>query len=140
MRKHIFVRPIRPEKSETDLAVRWFQANAEKNGYDPSILTWPTTNILCAFDNDGPLVFMPVSSPLMMEFVGIRPGAEPEQVAAALAQLLKETVTQGFIQGRGEVYLLASAEETQRFAERHVPLEECPYRVFRLKLSDLEKK
>lgn len=136
MRKHIYVRPARPEDRE--LFVKWSFDNLHRNGADPAVVGYPTTFLLCAYDSEGPLVFMPVQQPLFLEGIAIRPEADALKVASALRDLLKACVMQAHLKGSGEIYFISDEETIQPFASHHA-FQKLPVNVYRLKLSDLEK-
>lgn len=136
MRNHIYVRPVRPEDRE--LFVQWTWNNVGRNGADPEVISYPTTFVLCAYDGDGPLVFMPIQQPLFLDAIAIRPGADTLKVAAALRDLFKAAVTQAHLKGSGEIYFISDEESIQKFAGQQA-FEKLPVSVYRAKLSDLEK-
>jgi hypothetical protein len=117
---------------------KWTVANLEKNSADPGVLNYPTTSLLCAYDVDGPLMFLPVQQPMMMESVAPRPGADPLQTAVALRELMKAVVMQAHLKGVGEIYFVSDEATIQPFAEKHA-FKKMPYSLYRVKLSDLEK-
>lgn len=134
-RNHIFVRRVRPEDADT--FVKW-SAETPQNLWDPDALKYPSSFAVCAFDQNGPLVYAPTQTPFMMESLAIRPGANPIQVAHALEEITEFLVSLADIRGVGEIYFLCKDEATIEFAKRHC-FKELPYRVFRVKLLDLEK-
>lgn len=136
MRNHIYVRPVRPEDRE--LFIQWTWNNVGRNGADPEVIGYPSTFVLCAYDSDGPLVFMPIQQPLVLDAVAIRPGADNLKVAAALRDLFKTAVTQAYLKGSGEIYFISDEESIQKFAGQQA-FEKLPVSVYRAKLSDLEK-
>ena len=136
MRKYIYVRPARP--ADKELFIKWTIENRDKNGADPEIGSYPTTFVLCAYDEKGPLVFMPVQQPLFLESLAIRPGADTCDVAAALRDLTKACVTQAHIKGSGEIYFISDEATIQRFAKNQI-FKQLPVNIYRVKLSDLEK-
>lgn len=133
MRNHVFVRPA--VSGDADKFLEWVK---HANGFDSDVPKYPTSTTLCAFDQNGPLVFLPVQSPFVMESLSIRPGASELEIAAALRALTEFCVSQAFIKGVGEIYFFGSHENTSEFAEKH-GFEELPYRVFRMKVSTLAK-
>jgi hypothetical protein len=135
-RRHTLVRPVRPEDRE--LFIKWTTDNIEKNSADPKVITYPTTFVLCAYDDKGPLVFLPVQQPLFLESLAIRPGATPTEVAGALRDLIKACVMQAYLKGSGEIYFISDEESIQRMAKNQI-FEQMPFNLYRVKLSDLEK-
>jgi len=132
--RHIFVRPIRPE--DTKKFIDW-SLETPNNGFDPEVPKYPSTITLCAYDKDGPLAFMPVQQPFMMDSVASRPGVSKGQIALALKEFTQALVTQAHIKGVGEIYFLATEEGTNKMAENQL-FEELPYKVFRVKVKELE--
>jgi hypothetical protein len=153
LRKHIFVRPA----TEADALVflDWAITNKDKNDFDPAAPLYPGSFTFCAYDEDGPLAFMPFQQPLAidgvtekrpvrenpiyLEGLATRPGISRQDMARALKELLQMAVTMCHIQGRGEIYFLGTDEETDALAANHL-FEKLPYPVYRLRMSDLEKK
>ena len=135
MAHHIFVRQARQKEAQQFLD--WSEKTGN-NLFDPDVAAYPTTFVLVAFDHTGPLVYMPAQQPLFLDALAIRPGLEPRRVAMALKELTQAMVTQANIKGSGELYFLCKDEATCAFAESH-GYKELPYRMFRMKLADLEK-
>lgn len=134
-KNHVFVRPARPNDREQ--FVNW-TLSTKDNLFDSGVVTYPSTYVRCAFNKSGPIAFIPIQRPLMMEALAINPDADKIDVAAALKELTQDTVTHAYQLGAGEVYFLCSEPTTEAFAERN-GFERLPYSVFRMKLSDLEK-
>ena len=134
--KHTFVRPARP--ADAHEAVEWMLKTAN-NEFDPEVVKFPTTVTWCAYTQDGPVAYLPVQQPFMADALGSRPGADYNEVAAALKELMHNLVSQAHIKGVGEIYFLTKDEATARFAENH-HFEEIPYRLFRVKMADLERR
>ncbi len=132
-RRHLFCRPARPEDSE--LFFKW-SLETPNNGFDPEVAKYPSTVTWCVYDQQGPLAFMPVQRPLVMESVASRPGAEKIDIAMALKEFTQNCVTQAHITGAGEILFLGSEEGTNEMAANHL-FEEAPYKVYRLKVKDL---
>jgi hypothetical protein len=141
MPRNIFVRPVTPEDAGTFL--KWVVAN-EGNEFDPEPVTYPDSFTLCAFDETGPLAFLPVQQPMfvepqMLESFAPKPGLSPALRAAALKELIQACITIGFMKGTGEMYFLGTNEATNRFAENSKVFERLDWPVYRLRLSDLNK-
>ena len=132
--RHIFVRAARPEDAQkfTDWSLE-----TPGNEFDPAVPKYPSTFVLCAYDKDGPLAYMPVQQPFMMDSVATRPGASKMQTALALKEFTQALVTQAHIKGVGELYFLATEAGTNKMAENQL-FEELPYKVFRCKVAGLE--
>lgn len=130
--KHIFVRPA--EAKDVENVVEWSKLNPE---WDPEVGRYKTTYTLCAFDETGPIMYMPIQRPQMMDAAAIRPGASTLQIANAFRELTQAAVTQMFLQGSGEVYFLGTDEGTNALAESQLFLR-LPWSIYRLKAKDLE--
>lgn len=133
MRNHLFVRPAKPEDSEQ--FTEWSR-NTAKNEFDPHVAAYPSTITWCVYDRHGPLAFMPMQVPLMMESIATRPGASKLEIAAAMKELTQEFVTQAHIRGSGEIYFLGSEEGTDNMASNQI-FEKLPFTVYRLRIKDL---
>jgi hypothetical protein len=132
--RHIFVRPIRPE--DTKKFIDW-SLETPNNGFDPEVPKYPSTITLCAYDKDGPLAYMPVQQPFVMDSVASRPGASKGQIALALKEFTQAIVTMSHLKGVGEIYFLGTEDGTNKMAENQF-FEELPYKVFRVKVAALE--
>lgn len=130
----IFVRPARP--ADAPAFTKW-SLNTKDNLFDPDVAMYPTTVVWTAFNKKGPVAFMPVQRPLMLESLAINPQAGRLDVATALKELAQNAVTQAHAQGAGEIYFVCKDESTIEFAKR-LAYKEMPYRIFRIKLKDLE--
>lgn len=107
------------------------------NGFDPEVPKYPSTVTWCAYDKDGPLAFLPIQQPLMLESLAVRPGATKLQIASALKELTQATVTQAHIKGAGEIYYLGTDDDTDVLATNQI-FEQLPYKVFRVRIKNLE--
>jgi len=134
----IFVRPARPE--DASVFLEWQKDNPN---FDPNSVTKQDSFTLVAFDEEGPVAFLPVQTakvdPLVLESVAFRPGANNLLQSFALKELTKATITIGFMRGTEEIYFLADNESTAKFAEKH-KFERVPWPVYRLRMADLEGK
>ena len=136
MAKTIFVRPAKPQDRE--VFIDW-TVSTEDNIADLDVITYPSTYVRCAFNSNGPVAYLPIQRPLMLEGLASNPEADKIDVAMALKELVQDTVSQAYIQGSGEIYFLCGSESTKKFALAH-GFEEIKLSVFRMKLSSLEKK
>jgi hypothetical protein len=132
--KHVFVRPSEPK--DASAFVQWSLNNPF---FDPAVMMYRKSTCHAAFNRDGVLAYMPIQRPLMIDSVAIRPGCSETEQAIALKELTQAAVTQAYIEGAGEIYFLGTNETTNEFAKKHA-YEELPYRVYRIKLKDLENK
>jgi hypothetical protein len=134
MRRHLYCRPAKFEDST--IFEEWSRITPN-NGFDPDVPKYPSTITWCVYDQHGPLAYMPVQHPLMMESVASRPGASTLEIAAALKEFTQNCVTQSHVRGAGEIYFLGSDSATDWFAE-HQMFERVTVPVYRLKLKNLE--
>jgi hypothetical protein len=130
----IFVRPGRPEEANT--FAQWSLANPV-NGFDPAVAAYPSSVTWCAYDDEGPLAYQTQQHPVFLESLAMRPGATKLQTASALRELTQNAITNAHIRGAGEIYYLSSDPGTDEFASNHI-FEEVPFKVFRVKIADLE--
>lgn len=135
MPKRVYVRGARPD--ETQMYFSWAIENADKSEFDAAVALYPSSTTWCAYDSDGPLVFQTLQNPIMLESIAPRPGADPRQIASALKELTQNAITHASNRGAGEVYYLGTNADTDAFATNHI-FEELPFKVFRVRLSDLE--
>ena len=136
MSKHVYVRP--GTKEDVPLFSKWLQ-ETRGNLFDPAVFTYRGTSTWCAYNQSGPIVFMPAQRPFMMESLAINPDSSEIDVAVALREIFHAIVLQAHLAGEGEVYFGCSDEATIAFATKH-EFEELPFRMFRVKLSDLASK
>lgn len=135
MRRHLFVRPAVAE--DTEQFLEWSLANT-KSEFDPAVAAYPSTITWCVYDEYGPLAYMPMQCPLMMESLAARPGTSDIEKARAMKELTQQFVTQAHIRGAGEIYYLSSDADTDRFAANQI-FEELPYKIYRVRIKDLEQ-
>ena len=133
----VYVRQISPE--ELDIFLAWSVENVDKSEFDPAVPLFPSSTTWCAYDKDGPLAYQTLQQPIMLESLAPRPGATRQQVSSALKELTQNAITQAHCRGSGEVYFLSTDEETSGFAAHHI-FEELPFKIYRVKLKDLEGK
>lgn len=129
------MRPAKP--ADAAQVIKW-SMETQGNEYDPAVITFPTTFTLCAFDKDGPVAYLPVQQPLMMDSLALRPDCDMTTAANAIVQLVQAAILQCSLKGSGELYFLGTNELTNAMAEKH-GFEKIPWSVYRLKLADLEK-
>lgn len=135
MRNHIFVRPARP--TDAKVFAEWSRST-ESNEWDPLVAKCPTTVTLAAYDQSGPLVFMPVQQPMMLDSLAVRPGLSKREVARSIKALVETTAMLAATKGVGEIYFLGTEEGTDLFAENRM-FERLPWPVYRVKLANLER-
>ena len=137
MPKPLFVRPIR--ETEARQFLDWSIANKDKSAFDPAVASYPSTLVPVAYDSDGPVAYMPIQRPFVLESLAPRPGLTDGQTASVLKEIFQFAVTKAHEQGAGEILFFATDDETVKFAERHKVFSYVPYRAYRVKISELEK-
>jgi hypothetical protein len=133
MATRVYVRPVRQE--EAQLYFDWASENPV-NGFDPQVALYPSSTTWCAYDKSGPLAYQTLQTPIVLESLAPRPGASKSEIALALKELTQNAITQAHIKGVGEIYFLGTDEGTNEMATNKI-FEELPYKVFRLRISDL---
>src|SRR6267142_2805780 len=113
--RHVFVRLAR--EADRDKLAEW-SVSTKKNLCDSAVLGYANTVVFCAYNAKGPIVYVPVQKPAMMEALAINPEADAVDVAVALKELTQAIVTQCHMDGTGECYFLCAEESTEKFAER----------------------
>jgi len=131
--KPIKVRLIRPEDEE--LFVDWSARNLSHNQFDPDVLSYPQTTVLCAED-EQPEMFMPVQLAVVLESLAPRPDATPLKRAAAIRRLVFTVAELAKKIGVGELYFVSKDQDIIDMALRH-GFEKAPGTVLRLKLKKL---
>ena len=91
------------------------------------------------FDAEGPVAYMPVQRPLVLDSLAPRPGLTRGQTAGALKEIFQFAVTKAHENGVGEILFFATDEATAEFAERQQVFHRVPYAVYRVKVAELEK-
>lgn len=140
MRRWIFIRPAKPEDAEQFL--EWSLAT-KGNEFDPAAAKHASTITLCAYDQTGPLAYLPLQQPIMQPFflesLAARPGLTKAETAAVLKEFMQAAVTLAEIKGVGEIYFLGTEEGTDAMAANQM-FEKLPYTVYRVRVKDLEGK
>jgi hypothetical protein len=131
---HIFVRPAKPE--DTKKFIDW-SLETPDNEFDPEVVKFPSTFVLCAYDKTGALAYQPVQQAFIMDAFAGRPGLSKLETAAAMKEFTQELVTQAHIKGVGEIYFIGTESGTNDMAKGSV-FDELPFKVFRLKIAKLE--
>ena len=134
--KPVFIRPMRAE--ETKQYLEWARANRERSEFDPAVGGFPSTLIPCVYDFDGPLGYMPVQHPYMLDAFAPRPGLSKLRSSQVLKEIVQWAVTTAHENGVGEILFFATDEDTVKFAERQQIFHEVPYKVYRVKVAELE--
>lgn len=105
------------------------------NLFDPEAGLYPSSFTLCAENEQGPVIFLPVQQPFLLESLGIAPDADKRDVALSLRKLMNVLIQKARAEGRGEIYFGCKEESTIAFAEHH-GFSEVPFKMYRLKVKD----
>ena len=115
----------------------WLRETLGHNLFDLDVLRHSTTFTLCAYDASGPLLFVPVQQPFLMESLAIRPTLDDTRKALALARITEALITDAHRRDVGEIYLHGHDDRTIKFAARH-EFREIMWPFFRINLRELE--
>lgn len=130
--KKIHVRSAQPD--DCAQFVSW-ELRTKGNQIDPKVLTYPSTSVRVAYDNDGPIIFLPIQRPLLLESLGVRPSTGTRKVAAALSTLLHDAVEGARLEGRGELYFIGTEPTLPKIAQDH-GFEELPWKIYRMRVAE----
>lgn len=122
---------------ETDIQqlLQWSKDNADKNGFDPATLLYPTTDIVAVENGNGPIVFLPVHNVGMLESIAPSPEASKEELSRAILKAVAHIAIRGRTRGVRELYFLASDPELASLAER-AGFEKCDWPAYKLRLGE----
>lgn len=116
---HIIIRDAQPE--ERELAERWARSTPDGDLLDLDVFHHDSTFLLAAVcSGSGPIAFVPVQQPLMMENLIFAPTLKNSDRARAMTRMAEHAVTEAYRRDAGEIYFLCREESTRRFAERHL--------------------
>lgn len=132
--KHVYVRAATEE--DIPKFVEWSGQNPH---FDAAVMGYPSTFTLVAYDGNGPLAFMPVQQPFYMEAISFKPDSSDFEKALAMKELTHALITYCHAKGSGEIYFVGTNEGTNKFAASQA-FEEMPFKVYRVKLHQLEGK
>lgn len=116
---------------------QWSLAN-KHNEFDSKVPLYPSSLTRCAYNEHGPVAYLPIQQPIFLESLAASPDATKEDIALALKELVQATITLAHDRGAGEIYFLGTEDGTNSLAENQL-FERLPWPVYRLRLSDLEK-
>lgn len=136
MSKHVFCRPIR--QSDAEQFFKWSD-ETKNNLYDPTAAAHPTSLTVAAYNEDKVILYAPAQSPFVLEALSVNPSATPLEIATALKEVTQFFVSQCYVQGKGELMFVCADQTTAEYAKRQA-YEELPYRLFRIRINDLEPK
>jgi hypothetical protein len=131
LRNPVLVRFADPAKEPV---VAWLKANAERNAFDPEVLDYPSTSILAAHNNGTVYAYMPIQSVVMLESIGPNPEESPIHIAEGVMNCVRGAALTAYSAGCREIYFLANDEVTAEGAKK-MGFEQCPFKVFRKKLT-----
>lgn len=132
--KPIFTRPARPEEAQTFLD---WSMTTPNNEFDPEVARYATTRVIAAYNKDRVIAFLPQQMPMFLDSLAINPEADPRETTMAIKELVQNAVSNAHNMGCGEIFFLASNDETTALAESQM-FEKIPYSLYRAKLKDLE--
>jgi hypothetical protein len=133
--RHIFVRPTRPDEAQMYFN---FATSTPDNLFDPAVAAYPSSINLCAYSQDGIILFAPVQQPFFMDALAFSPTSGHIDRAVAMKEVVQALVTQAHIKGIGEIYFYCKEPSTQAFAEKN-GFEKINFPLYRMRLSDLEE-
>lgn len=118
--------------------LEWLKTTKDGDLFDYDLLRHESTFFLCAVKTDfGPIAYLPVQQPLMLESLAAKPGLGPRDTALALTRMVEYAIGEAFRRDAGELYFLTRDKETADFARRHrfTPLPDG-LEVYRLNLRE----
>lgn len=132
----VFVKAAKLEDKE--LFAKW-TVETSGNCPDADILEYPTTRVRCAFNQNGPLIFMPTQVPLHLESLAINPKATAGETALAIRSLFQDAIRTTQENGSGEIYFVGSESTLPKFARHQLggAMEKIEWPVYRIKISNL---
>lgn len=133
MKKHIIVRPA--QDGESEVMLEWLNLTLGHNCFDVDCLNHDSTFTLAAADTTGPLGFLPVQRPLMMESIALRPGLSESMQALVMTRMTEQVVAEAYRRHAAEVCFLSQNPATSRFAEDHL-FGKVQYDFYRLNLRE----
>ena len=93
--------------------------STQGNLYDPDVLTYPTLRVLCAYNGNGPSVYLPAQTALVLESLAVKPGTPPIESARAFRDLVKGMELLASSLGVKELYFMCSDKNVISLAESH---------------------
>ena len=131
LRNQVYVRLAAPD--EPYLA--WFEANKERNDFDPAVLGYPTTKVLAAYKLDGTvLAYMPVQTVAMLESIATNPEVGSMKRTAGVVEMTQAAAMLASLGGIRECFFCSTDDLTAGGAEL-MGFEELPYKVYRLRIK-----
>ena len=137
--EHLIVRPASEEQAQ---AIAWAKKTLDGELLDLDIFAHESTFLLSALqsgegEQSGPIAYLPVQQPLMLENLIFRSGLNDRDRAKAITRLTEAAIGEAYRRDVGELYFLCREPSTCAFAERHkfklIPDE---LKVYRLNLLE----
>lgn len=132
MNKSVSVRLV--AEGDADRFLEW-SLTTPNNQFDPQVVKYPNTFVLCAETPDKVVCYLPVQRPLCMESIARNPEATPQEMAVALRELTAMVATLAQKSGSGEMYFLATEETVEKFAEGR-KFEKLPWTLYRARVDE----
>lgn len=118
MPSQVYVRPY-DRKRDAPLLVEWLYASRGKNRFDPAIFERGQAEIYTAFDDSGPVGFIPVVNGNQVESLAFRPGLPPMTQARAFQAWQHVMVYRGFEKNIPDAFFVTFDEEVLKFAAHY---------------------
>lgn len=103
------------------------------NLFDPSILGYPTLQVLSAYNGNGSVAYLPIQRCLFLESLAVNQDSELMERAQAFRDLVKGSTLIASSHGIKEIYMLCEDENVLKVAEGH-GFERIDYPLVRMKL------
>lgn len=119
--EHLIIREALPGEQET--ALRWAKSTPDGELLDLDVFNHASTFLLAAATSGsvpGPIAFVPVQQPLMMENLIFAPGLNDSDRARAMVRMSEYAISEAYRRDASEIYFLCRHELTRKFAERHL--------------------
>lgn len=124
------------EPKDAPLFTSWVKEIQELNLFDPTVMSYPTTNLL-AVDKDGePILYMPFQAVICGESLAPKPGLSKREEAIALKRVHEGLTNIAKGTGVREIVFVCKDESFAQFIT-HYGYEELPYKLFRFKVPAL---
>jgi hypothetical protein len=89
------------------------------NLYDPDIFKAPTLTAACAYNEEGPVAYLPAQSVLVLESLAVKPGAPPLENGQAFRDLVKAMELVASQRQIREILFVCSDENVVKVAQNH---------------------
>lgn len=114
--EHVLIREV---DRDAPLLKEWVRSTPDGDLFDADVLAHRSTFVLMAFNQSGPMGFLPVQQPLMLENLIFRPGLSLHETAAVIARFGERALAETYQRDAGEAYFLCRDKSTLAFADRH---------------------